>query len=115
MSENRAKIQPGDPSARRLREGILCALLICAYFLLRLPNLRAMPIFCDEATYVRWAQLIWKDPAHNYWVSMEDAKLPVHYWALALFSGAGRTLGGDPLWWGRLFSVICGAAMIPLF
>ena len=115
MSENSAEIHTGGPPAGRRREAMLCAVLICAYFLLRLPNLRAMPVFCDEATYIRWAQLIWDDPARNYWVSMEDAKLPAHYWGLAIFSGAGKTLGGDPLWWGRLFSVLCGAAMIPLF
>jgi hypothetical protein len=51
-----------------------------------------------------------QDPAHNLFVSMVDAKLPVHYWLLAL----ARPLGGDPVTIGRLVSVLIGALAIPL-
>jgi 4-amino-4-deoxy-L-arabinose transferase-like glycosyltransferase len=80
------------------------------YLALRLPHLRLLPIFCDEAAYLRWAQLIAADPVHNYWVSMEDAKLPLHYWILALV----HPFASDPVFGGRLISVACGMVMIPL-
>jgi len=85
-------------------------LLLALYALMRLPHLRDMPVFCDEATYLRWAQLIRTDPLHNLWVSMEDAQLPVHYWLLAIV----YPFNADPIYAGRLLSVLCGAATIPL-
>lgn len=89
---------------------LLLAGLILLYLLLRLPNLRALPVFCDEAAYVRWAQLIWEDPLRNYWVSMADWKLPLHYWLLALTVPWFT----DPVVGARVLSVLCGAALIPV-
>jgi len=83
--------------------------LVAAYLALRLPNLRAQPVFCDEATYLRWAQLVAQDPGHNAFVSMEDAKPPLHYWLLAL----ARPLNADPVYAGRLLSVLLGALSVP--
>jgi 4-amino-4-deoxy-L-arabinose transferase-like glycosyltransferase len=88
---------------------LTCALLVVCYLCLRLPNLRDWPPFCDEATYARWAQLVRADPVHNLWVSMEDAKPPIHAWLLALT----RPLAEDPITAGRLLSVLFGAATIP--
>ena len=80
MSEN---VQPvPQPSlvraaaaAPRRQSVVMCGLLLLAYFAMRLPNLRSVPIFCDEAIYLRWAQLIWENPAKNLFVSMVDAKI----------------------------------------
>ena len=89
----------------RKRWWLLHLLLIICYFAARLPSLREMPVFCDEATYLRWAQLIRQDPWRNLLTSMQDAKLPLHYWLLALT----RPMHADPVYAGRLLSVILGA------
>jgi len=115
MSEN---VQPvPQPSlvraaaaAPRRQSVVMCGLLLLAYFAMRLPNLRSVPIFCDEAIYLRWAQLIWENPAKNLFVSMVDAKLPIHYWLLAL----AYPLHADPVIAGRMVSVLAGALAIPL-
>lgn len=93
-----------------MRAPLLALCLVAAYLLLRLPNLRDMPAFTDETTYARWAQLIAADPIHNNLVSMNDAKLPLHYWLLAL----ARPLSSDPIYSGRLLSVLFGAATLLL-
>ena len=85
------------------------AVLLGVYFLLRLPHLRDQSVFCDEATYLRWAQMIAQDPRQYLFVSMQDAKLPLHYWLLAL----ARPLSHDPVFAGRLLSVLFGALTIP--
>ena len=88
----------------------LALLLITCYLILRLPNLHDMPVFTDEATYIRWTQSILANPLHNLFVSMQDAKLPLHYWLLAI----ARPLATDPLTAGRLLSVLLGALTIPV-
>jgi hypothetical protein len=88
----------------------VCTLLVIVYLVVRLVNLREMPAFCDEAIYVRWGQLVRQEPLRNLWVSMIDAKLPVHYWLLALF----YRVTGDPILSGRVLSVLVGAVAIPL-
>src|SRR6185369_14283415 len=88
---------------------LLWSLLLAAYFALRLPNLRGMPAFVDETTYARWTQVILKSHWANPFVSMSDAKLPLHYWLLA----ATRSLAQDPILAGRLLSVLIGALALP--
>jgi hypothetical protein len=80
------------------------------YLLLRLPHLRNLAIFCDEAIYLRWAQLVRLHPAQNLFVSLNDAKPPLHIWLLAL----AWPLHVDPLVSGRLLSLACGLASIPV-
>jgi 4-amino-4-deoxy-L-arabinose transferase-like glycosyltransferase len=94
----------------RQRSLLICLLLLTCYLILRLPHLRDMPVFTDETTYLRWAQLIADSPFHNLWVSMKDAKLPLHYWLLAL----ARPLAEDPVLAGRLLSAFFGAATLLL-
>jgi 4-amino-4-deoxy-L-arabinose transferase-like glycosyltransferase len=76
------------------------------YFALRLAGLTALPIFSDEATYLRWGQLIRRSPLQNAFVSLGDTPHhpPLPSWLLAL---AG-SLCGDPLLAGRLVSVFVG-------
>jgi hypothetical protein len=98
------------PAPHRRAAVLACGVLVLLHLLVRLPNVRAMPAFVDEGIYVRWAQMIADDPLKNLWVSMVDAKLPLHYWLLAGF----YKLGGDPLTSARIASVVFGAATIPL-
>ena len=90
------------------RDWLLCLVLIIIYLAARLPNLRDLPAFTDETTYARWAQLILAD-RHNLFVSMSDAKPPLHYWLLA----GTRWLAADPIKAGRLLSVLLGIFVFP--
>ncbi|HSS44767.1 MAG TPA: hypothetical protein VLO07_05430, partial [Thermoanaerobaculia bacterium] len=94
---------------RRNRAFVLYGLL-ALFFCLRLPGLRDLPIFCDEAIYLRYAQLVLQDPVRNAFVSLVDPKPPLHYWLLASVFRLTR----DPLLAGRLLSVLAGAAALPV-
>jgi 4-amino-4-deoxy-L-arabinose transferase-like glycosyltransferase len=77
--------------------------------LARLWALRSLPIFGDEAIFLRLAELIRQDPAKHLWVSFQVAQAPVHSWLLAL----ALPLSTDPVRAGRLLSVAMGIATIP--
>ncbi len=72
---------------------------------LRLPGLRELPVFGDEAIHLHWSQLIREIPAANAFISMQDPKPPLHFWLMALFLPLFR----DPVLAGRLVSVLFGA------
>ncbi len=80
-------------------------LLICAYFSLRLYNLTSLPIFTDEAIYIRWAQTGLGDPYYRF-LSLTDGKQPLFIWAMYPF----LKLFDDPLVAGRMVSVFSGFA-----
>lgn len=75
----------------------------------RLPGLMGLPIFGDEAIYLRWAQLIRESPWENLFVSLADPKPPMHYWLMALV----WPLTADPLLSARLLSVAAGVLTVP--
>lgn len=74
-----------------------------ATFLTRIINLLSVPIFTDEAIYIRWAQIGVGDPAQRF-ISLTDGKQPLFTWlmypALKIFN--------DPLFAGRFISVLAG-------
>jgi 4-amino-4-deoxy-L-arabinose transferase-like glycosyltransferase len=74
------------------------------YLCVRVPHLLALPLFSDEAIYLRWAQLIRQAPWDNLMVSLADPKPPLHYWLMAL----AWPWGTDPLFGARLVSVGAG-------
>lgn len=82
---------------------LLLFFLLLLYFLSRLVNLGSLPIFTDEAIYIRWAQIGLNDAAWRF-ISLTDGKQPLFIWLmmplLAVFS--------DPLLAGRLVSVGAG-------
>jgi hypothetical protein len=84
------------------------ALAVSIYFLLRLPGLLALPIFCDESVYLRYAQLIGRAPFSRALLSVVDPKPPLHYWLLALVFPTTS----DPLLAARLLSVVAGAVSV---
>lgn len=93
------------------REIIFFFSLSAAFFLTRLYNLLLMPIFTDEAIYLRWSQIA-KDDAAWRFISLTDGKQPLFIWltmiSLRFFS--------DPLFAGRLVSVFAGfLTMVGLF
>src|SRR5260370_18755314 len=98
------------------RSGLLgwapTAVAVSIYFLVRLPGLLAVPIFCDESVYLRYAQLIARAPVSRAFLSVVDPKPPLHYWLLALVQRATS----DPLLAARLLSALAAAAplLLPL-
>lgn len=102
-----ASIRPG------LRRGTLVtvALLTVAGVVTRLPSLRALPVFGDEAIFLRLARLVAADPSRNLWLPLSAPSAPLHPWLLAL----SLPLCRDPVTAGRLLSVACGALLIPAF
>jgi 4-amino-4-deoxy-L-arabinose transferase-like glycosyltransferase len=89
---------------KKVKQETWILLAICAlYFLLRLPNLTAQPIFADEAIYIRWAQIAKAVPSLRF-VSLQDGKTPLFMWLMAPF----LLIFQDPLFAGRLLSVVSG-------
>lgn len=74
------------------------------YFGLRLLNLTKLPIFTDEAIYIRWSQIGARD-ANWRFISLTDGKQPLFTWIMMVFL---RLIPGDPLLIGRLVSVGAG-------
>src|SRR5438270_5485853 len=86
-------------------EIIFAALIIILYFFLRFYHILSLPIFTDEAIYVRWAQIA-KQDANWRFISLTDGKQPMFVWiALILMH-----LIHDPLLAGRMVSVVAGLA-----
>lgn len=72
-------------------------------FTVRLFNLTKIPIFTDEAIYIRWAQVGLDDAAQRY-ISLTDGKQPLMIWLMYPF----LKIFSDPLFAGRFVSVLSG-------
>ena len=84
--------------------GILwVGLLLGLYLLTRLTNLTQLPVFTDEAIYIRWAQIGSQD-ANWRFISLTDGKQPLFTW-LAMVT---VRIFPDPLLAGRIVSVFAG-------
>ncbi len=78
-------------------------LLLAIFFLFRLINLSLIPIFVDEAIYLRWAQIAKNDASWRF-ISLTDGKQPLFVWLTMIFMKVIK----DPLIAGRLVSVGTG-------
>ena len=88
----------------RLRHGFVLSLLLIGLFIAtRLTNLTKLPIFTDEAIYVRWAQIGTRDASWRF-ISMTDGKQPLFTWVAMTI----MRFVPDPLYAGRLVSVLSG-------
>lgn len=93
------------------REILLFLLTFALYFFLRLVFLSRLPIFTDEAIYLRWAQIALNDSSWRF-ISLTDGKQPMYIWFAMVFMKFIK----DPLLAGRLVSVISGFfTMLGLF
>ncbi len=81
----------------------IAGILLVSYLVTRLTNLTQLPIFTDEAIYIRWAQIGSQD-ANWRFISLVDGKQPLFTW-LAMVS---VRLFPDPLFAGRFISVMAG-------
>lgn len=82
---------------------IATIILIGAYCLTRLINLSALPIFTDEAIYIRWSQIGGND-ANWRFISLTDGKQPLFTWIMMVM----LRFFTDPLIAGRMVSVVSG-------
>ncbi len=92
-------------------EIISWVLLIASYFFLRLHNIMSLPLFTDEAIYVRWSQIARFDAIWRF-ISLTDGKQPSFVWLTMTV----MKFVNDPLLAGRLVSVFAGlVTMIGLY
>jgi len=85
--------------------------LIFLYIISRLTNLTLLPIFTDEAIYLRWAQIAKNDASWRF-IPLTDGKQPLFVWLTMMVMKFIK----DPLFAGRLISVFAGlASLIGIF
>lgn len=77
-------------------------ILTIAVFL-RTYNLNSIPVFVDEAIYVRWSQVMRAEPTLRF-LPQSDGKQPLFMWSTIPF----MKFVSDPLLAGRMVSVISG-------
>ncbi|HUD20197.1 MAG TPA: glycosyltransferase family 39 protein [Patescibacteria group bacterium] len=83
--------------------GLFVLLLLGAYFVTRLYHLTLLPIFTDEAIYIRWSQIGSRDASWRF-ISLVDGKQPMFTWIMMVVLRFIK----DPLTAGRLVSVGAG-------
>jgi len=78
---------------------------------LRTYNVLSIPIFADEAIYVRWAQVMQSESTLRF-LPLSDGKQPLFMWSVIPF----LKVFSDPLIAGRTVSIITGlASLIGIF
>lgn len=78
------------------------------YFASHFLSLNQLPVFADEAIYIRWAQLIMDDWQRYLFFPLNDGKTPLFIWLTVPF----LTIFKDQLVAARVLSVIVGAFQI---
>ena len=78
-------------------------LLLFVALFLRLYKLTLIPVFADEAIYIRWSQVMGAEPTLRF-LPLSDGKQPLFMWILMFYV---RRLS-DPLFAGRILSVLSG-------
>ncbi len=88
---------------RHLKTFILGFGILVLAFFLRVKNLTILPVFNDEAIYIRWAQIMKNEPTLRF-LPLSDGKQPLFMWSMIpLFK-----VFSDPLVAGRTLSVLTG-------
>lgn len=99
----------GAGQAKRKTKWILItvfggSILLLAIFL-RIYNLFSIPIFADEAIYIRWAQVMRAESTLRF-LPLSDGKQPLFMWMVIPF----LKVLSDPLVAGRMVSIFSGLA-----
>lgn len=87
---------------------LVFGLVVFVYFITHINELTLLPVFADEAIYIRWSQLIIDDWKRYLFFPMNDGKTPFFIW---LVTGSLK-LWSDPLYAGRMVSVIAGVFQV---
>ncbi len=78
---------------------------------LRFYKINHLPVFADEAIYIRWAQVMKNEPTLRF-VPLSDGKQPLYMWLVIPF----LKIFSDPLVAGRAVSAMAGVgSMIGIF
>jgi 4-amino-4-deoxy-L-arabinose transferase-like glycosyltransferase len=86
---------------------LLGLLILALAVFLRLYNLTILPVFADEAIYIRWAQIMANEPSLRF-LPLSDGKQPLFMW-IAMFVVSRFQ---DPLFAGRFVSGMAGMGTI---
>jgi len=78
-------------------------LLLVFAFCIRFYNLTLLPVFADEAIYIRWSQVMNAEPTLRF-LPLSDGKQPLFMWILMFFINKVS----NPLFAGRIISVFSG-------
>lgn len=78
-------------------------LALVAFFFFRIQNLNTIPVFVDEAIYIRWSQVM-KNEASLRFLPLSDGKQPLFMWVTIPFF----KIINDPLVAGRSVSIATG-------
>lgn len=89
-----------------IRIGIIA--LVVAYLITRLTALTILPVFADEAIYIRWAQLIIDDWRQYLFFPLNDGKTPLFIWLTVPLLSVFQ----NPLFAGRLVAVAAGLLQV---
>jgi hypothetical protein len=85
----------------------LSLIIIGLYFLTRLQNFTTIPVFGDEAIYIRWSQIIKNEETLRF-IPQTDGKQPLFMWVTAVL----LRFHYDPLITGRFVSVCAGFLLL---
>lgn len=81
----------------------LAVTTLALFLFFRLYHLGEIPVFVDEAIYIRWSQVMRAEPSLRF-LPLQDGKQPLFMWATIPFFKVVQ----DPLIAGRLLSVFAG-------
>jgi 4-amino-4-deoxy-L-arabinose transferase-like glycosyltransferase len=94
---------------KHLNNSLILGFIVALYFVIRCFNLTSLPVFGDEAIYIRWSQII-KSVDTLRFIPMTDGKQPLFMWLTAI----SMKFISDPLVAGRIISVFAGAGTLVL-
>src|SRR5581483_8892574 len=86
---------------------IFLPLILIFAFVIRIYHLTILPVFADEAIYLRWSQIMGAQASLRF-LPLSDGKQPLFMWVLMFVIRKSN----DPLFVGRLLSVFCGLGTI---
>lgn len=91
----------------KIFRSLLFILIVILYFFSRLQNLTSIPVFGDEAIYIRWSQIIKSEETLRF-IPQTDGKQPLFMW----FNALSLKFISDPLVSGRIISVLAGFGIV---
>lgn len=85
------------------KTGLVLAVILLLGLGIRIYHLTILPVFADEAIYIRWSQVMVAEPTLRF-LPLSDGKQPLFMWSLMFFV---RRFA-NPLAVGRMVSVLAG-------
>lgn len=92
---------------KHLKNSLILGIICLIFLVSRILKLESLPVFGDEAIYVRWSQII-KSVDTLRFIPLTDGKQPLFMW----FTAVMMKFISDPLICGRLISVFAGLGTI---